>query len=142
MDSWSWTAWGEGPTVTMSRELHSRPRLPWIAAIVLLVTVAVVGLVALTRLENSLGPIDPTDPGWKVKVVNDFGVAIRVKDSAEELDIGPGRSEIFDAPGPGQLRFVLTVTEGENRALGCLSVQLNKAKTVVMNASQVKPCGT
>src|SRR2546422_3969894 len=109
----------------------------WIASVIGLVVLLLVGALIL---ENRFGPIDPTDSGWKAKVVNDLDVPIDVKSSAVALKLAPGESDIFASPGPGQLNFILTITESHGRTLGCLVVRGNKRQTVQLMASQMTPC--
>jgi hypothetical protein len=117
-----------------------RPRWLWIFGVTALVLLAVAVFGAVLILEDRFGPIDPTDPGWKVKVVNDLRIPIHVKNSAEDLEVAPGDSDIFVPPGPGQLHVIYTVTDSKGKTLGCLAVELDKTKTVEVNASQIKPC--
>ena len=119
----------------MKTSLLRKP-LTWILAAVLAVAV----LAALVQIEDRLGPIDPTDPGWKAKVTNDTGRPVHVKDSAENLLLESGESDIFVAAGPGQRHLVLTITDSAGRNLGCLTTDLDSQRTVSMNVSQMRPC--
>jgi hypothetical protein len=121
-----------------SGSLHGLPPKLWIAGLTGFVVMLLVGAVIL---EDRLGPIDPTDPGWKAEVINDLGVPIHVKSSAVDLTVAPGKSEIFGSPGPGQLNFRLTITNEQGQTLGCLAVRGDKEKTVQLKASQMTICG-
>lgn len=105
-----------------------------------LVLFAIFLLIGVTVLEDRFGPIDPTDPGWKASVLNDLNAPIVVKDSGVNLTLEPGQSTIFASPGPGQLNFVLTVTDNQGRTLGCLVVHGDKQHTVTLKASQMTAC--
>lgn len=115
--------------------IGSRARL----AVVIGLVVFFVLLVAVV-LEHQFGPIDPTDPGWKARVVNDLGQPIHVKNAAEDLTLEPGQSDIFVPSAPGQLRVIYQVTDDRGRPLGCLDVQLDRSRTVELPASGIKPC--
>lgn len=92
----------------------------------------------LVSAERRYGPIDLTDPGWKVNVHNDLSQPIRVKDGAENLPIGPGNSEVLVSPSPGALRPRYVVTDGAARTLGCLTVDLDRSRTVDARASSMR----
>src|SRR5260370_34516984 len=102
--------------------------------------VVVILAIAGAKLEYRYGPIDPTDPGWKALVTNDLTQGVVVGDSAENLEIQPGNSEVLVSPGPGQLDAVYTVTDLNHRALGCLAVRLDRQKTVNVSVSSMRPC--
>lgn len=122
------------------RSLGRASRRFWlVAAIGVFLAVVLAGA---SLLESRLGPIEPTDPGWKASVMNDLGHPIHVRNSAEDLYLRPGQSDIFVPSGPGQLNVIYTVTDEHGKPLGCLSVQLDKARTVDVKASQLKPCRT
>ena len=101
-----------------------RSRL-WIGGLIVLV---LLGLIGVLILEDHFGPIDPTDPGWKARVVNDLGIPIDVRSSAVDLKLAPGESDIFASPGPGRLNFVLVITDRQGRALGCIAVRGNSSR--------------
>ena len=111
-----------------------------LGSVAAVVAVATTALLVLTALEYRFGPIEPTDPGWKVQVVNDLNQTIDVRDSAEDLTIPAGRSDIFVSTGPGQLHIVLTVMDAKHRTLGCLAVDLDRSRTVRAKASEMAPC--
>jgi hypothetical protein len=111
-----------------------------VLATAVVVVAAVLLLATLIALEGKYGPIDPTEPGWKAQVVNDLGKPVHVKSAAEDLLIPAGQSDILASPGPGQLHVVYTVTDSSGTTLGCLTVDLDKQRTVKVNASQTRPC--
>jgi hypothetical protein len=125
----------------LARSVRLR-RLPPKLKIAGLTGFVVVLLIGAVMLEDRLGPIDPTDPGWKAEVTNDLGVPIHVKSSAVDLTVAPGTSEIFGSPRPGQLNFRLTITNQQGQTLGCLAVRGDKEKTIQLKASQMTICGT
>lgn len=127
-----------GMPVARRRRLRVGLVLGSAAAVVAVVTTA---LLVLTALEYRFGPIEPTDPGWKVQVVNDLNQTIHVKDSAsEDLTIAAGRSDIFVSPSPGQRHVVLTVMDAKHRTLGCITVDLDRNRTLQAKASEMGSC--
>jgi hypothetical protein len=117
--------------VTQVGAARKRPRWLLIAGVAPAVVLAV-----LIGLEHRYGPIDPTDPGWKANVVNDTGQAIHLGG----LTIAPRRSDIVVAPGPGALHPTFKVTDTHGGTIGCLSVALDREKTVTVRASTIHAC--
>ena len=109
-----------------------------VLAVAIILTVGVVGAV----LEGRFGPIDPTDPGWKVQVTNDLNIPIHVRNSAEDIALAPGAKDIFVPPGPGQLNVTYIIADDNGQVLGCLQVKLDKTRTVTANASQMRSCSS
>jgi len=94
----------------------------------------------LATLEYRYGPIDPTDPGWKVLVINDTDRPVHVKDAVEDFVIPAGQQELYVSPGPGQLNMNLSVTDEAGQTLGCLRVELDRSKTVTTFVSSMGSC--
>ena len=106
-------------------------------------SIAAAAALCLALLAISLdryGPVDPTDPGWKVRITNDTSEAVTVATSTESLKLPPAGSEIFVAPGPGKLRFTATVRHTPAAPVTCLPVALSKHRTVEASVSDAKPC--
>ncbi len=111
------------------------------AALALVAVMAVLAVALLVGfLSDTYGPIDPTDPGWKALITNDTGRAIRVKNSAGDLLIAAGQRDIIVSPGPGQIHVVYRIEDDHANVLGCLTVDLDKRKTVDVRASAMRPC--
>ncbi len=110
-----------------------------VAVVVALASVLAVGIIGAV-LENTFGPIDPTDPGWKVQITNDLNIPIHVRNSAADIALAPGAKDIFVPPGPGQLNVTYVIADDEGQTLGCLKVKLDKTRTVMANASQMGSC--
>jgi hypothetical protein len=112
--------------------------LRWRWVFIGVAAVVIVGVLASRLLE--LGPVDPTDPGFKVSVRNDLGKPIEVKDLEEGLILQPGRSDIFEGVGPGQRFIQYKVASLQGVPLGCLNVTLDPSKTIRVNATSLTRC--
>src|SRR5260370_35504603 len=66
-----------------------------IAAVVSVLAGLALVVSILATLEYRYGPIDPTDPGWKVLVVNDTHQPVHVKDAVEDFVIPAGQQELY-----------------------------------------------
>ncbi len=111
-----------------------------IAAVVSVLAGLALVVSILATLEYRYGPIDPTDPGWKVLVVNDTHQPVHVKDAVEDFVIPAGQQELYASPGPGQLNMNLSVTDESGQTPGCLRVELDRSKTVTTFVSSMGPC--
>lgn len=114
----------------------ARRRLLIAVAVLVLLLVGVGG----QALSDRFGPIDPTEAGWKARISNDTAQAIHVKNSAEDLVLAVGESDIFVSGAPGELHPVFVVTDLQGRTLGCLRVDLDRTKTVTAAASAMRRC--
>jgi hypothetical protein len=111
-----------------------------VTRIVLIVgAILIVGAVA-AFLSDQLGPIDPADPGWKARVTNDTGQFIHVRSPRADIRIAPGSQETVISPGPGQLHAVYRISDDKGTLLGCLTVDLDKHRTLDINASSMNVC--
>ena len=104
-----------------------------------LVTIGL-GLGGLAYTIDRYGPVNPTEPGWDVAVINDTASAVTMSSDAESLRVPAGGSEIFVAPGPGVLRFSLRVRSANLGTLTCLPVKLSKHHRVTASVSEAMPC--
>jgi hypothetical protein len=108
---------------------------------ILLILFSIVGLLVIVNLlEYRYGPIDPTDPGWKVDIMNDLPKAIHIKNNAEDLTLQPGQHDIFVPAAPGEINPTYIIMDMNGHVMGCLTVNMDRKSTIQSRASLMHAC--
>jgi predicted SPOUT superfamily RNA methylase MTH1 len=105
-----------------------------------LIAAAACALALVAYAQSRWGPIDPTDPGYKVAITNNLSSSVRILDSKEDVVVESGRTQILEGLGPGQRSVRYEVTTLSGGRLGCINVTLDPSKIIVAKVSPLEAC--